>query len=92
MFILSRPQTVPLRENCSKFMRIVFLLFVSFLFPLNVNAGEGRVLLDRFLTETQTMSANFKQTLKSSDGELLQESAGSFYLQRAVSPGNRVRW
>ena len=54
----------------------------------NVNAGEGRVLLDRFLTETQTMSANFKQTLKSSDGELLQESAGSFYLQR---PG-RFRW
>ena len=54
----------------------------------NVYAGEGRVLLDRFLTETQTMSANFKQTLKSSDGRLLQESAGVFYLQR---PG-KFRW
>jgi len=54
----------------------------------NAYAGEGRVLLDKFLTETQTMSANFKQTLKSSDGRLLQESAGEFYLQR---PG-KFRW
>jgi outer membrane lipoprotein carrier protein len=46
------------------------------------------MLLDRFLTETQTMSANFKQTLKASDGKLLQESAGEFYLQR---PG-KFRW
>ncbi len=45
-------------------------------------------MLDKFLTETQTMSANFKQTLKSSDGRLLQESAGEFYLQR---PG-KFRW
>jgi len=46
------------------------------------------VLLDKFLTETQTMSANFKQTLKASDGSLMQESAGEFYLQR---PG-KFRW
>ena len=46
------------------------------------------MLLDRFLTETRTMSANFKQTLTSSDGALLQESKGVFYLQR---PG-RFRW
>ena len=46
------------------------------------------MLLDRFLTQTQTMSANFKQTLKSSDGRLMQESAGVFYLQR---PG-KFRW
>ena len=46
------------------------------------------MLLDKFLTETQTMSAKFKQTLKSADGKLLQESAGVFYLQR---PG-RFRW
>jgi outer membrane lipoprotein carrier protein len=56
--------------------------------PLTSNAGEGRVLLDKFLTETQTMSANFKQTLKASDGKLLQESTGEFYLQR---PG-KFRW
>lgn len=46
------------------------------------------MLLDRFLTDTQTMSATFKQTLKADDGRLLQESAGVFYLQR---PG-RFRW
>jgi outer membrane lipoprotein carrier protein len=69
-------------------MRIIFYLFLIVLVPFNTYAGEGRVLLDRFLTETQTMSANFTQTLKSSDGKLLQESAGTFYLQR---PG-RFRW
>jgi outer membrane lipoprotein-sorting protein len=63
-------------------MRIIFYLFFIVLVPFNTFAGEGRVLLDRFLTETQTMSANFTQTLKSSDGKLLQESAGTFYLQR----------
>lgn len=46
------------------------------------------MLLDKFLTDTQTMSANFKQTLKSGDGRMLQESAGTFYLQR---PG-KFRW
>ena len=54
----------------------------------NAFAGEGRVLLDKFLTQTQTMSAHFKQTLKASDGSLLQESSGEFYLQR---PG-KFRW
>jgi len=69
-------------------MRIFLLLILSLLIPVNVTAGEGKVLLDKFLTETQTMSANFKQTLKASDGSLLQESAGVFYLQR---PG-KFRW
>jgi len=73
--------------NTLRYCTLHTIVIVSFLAG-GVNAGEGRVLLDRFLTETQTMSANFKQTLKSSDGELLQESAGSFYLQR---PG-RFRW
>jgi len=69
-------------------MRIIFLTILCLVIPVHVYAGEGRVLLDRFLTETQTMSANFKQTLKSSDGRLMQESAGEFYLQR---PG-KFRW
>ena len=69
-------------------MRKIFRLFIFFVLPLNAHAGEGRVLLDKFLTETQTMSASFSQTLKAADGELLQESAGRFYLQR---PG-KFRW
>jgi outer membrane lipoprotein carrier protein len=66
---------------------ILLFLYLTLLSSVSL-AGEGRVLLDRFLTETQTMSANFKQTLKASDGTLLQESSGEFYLQR---PG-KFRW
>lgn len=75
-------------QSCVIHMRIIFLSVLYLVITVNAYAGEGRVLLDRFLTETQTMSANFKQTLKSSDGRLLQESAGVFYLQR---PG-KFRW
>lgn len=69
-------------------MKIFLLSILCFAVSLEAIAGEGRVLLDRFLTETQTMSANFKQTLRASDGKLMQESAGVFYLQR---PG-KFRW
>ena len=69
-------------------MKTVFLSLFLLSIAAISHAGEGRVLLDRFLNDTQTMSANFKQTLKASDGRLLQESAGEFYLQR---PG-RFRW
>lgn len=51
-------------------------------------AGEGERLLDQFIVGTKTMSANFSQTLSTSDGELLQESKGRFYLQK---PG-QFRW
>ena len=64
------------------------LIVIALIQGGSVHAGEGRVLLDRFLTKTQTMSANFKQTLKSNDGKMMQESAGVFYLQR---PG-KFRW
>lgn len=70
------------------FMKTCLLLILSLVVPLNAYAGEGRVLLDKFLTDTQTMSAHFKQTLKSAEGGMLQESAGTFYLQR---PG-KFRW
>ena len=69
-------------------MKTFLLSLFCFVIPIEAFAGEGRVLLDRFLTDTQTMSASFTQTLKASDGELMQESAGVFYLQR---PG-KFRW
>lgn len=69
-------------------MQILRLFTFWLAFSATAYAGEGRVLLDKFLTETQTMSANFKQILKTSDGRLLQESEGQFYLQR---PG-KFRW
>lgn len=53
-----------------------------------VSAGEGQRLLDHFLKESKTMSANFTQTLRADDNEVLQESTGRFYLNR---PG-KFRW
>ena len=58
------------------------------LFSTCVNAGEGERLLDKFLTQTKTMSADFAQTLRTDDGDVLQETSGKFYLNR---PG-KFRW
>ena len=63
-------------------------ILITLFYPAFSIAGEGRILLDKFLTQTNTMSANFKQVLQSSEGNLLQESEGQFYLQR---PG-KFRW
>jgi outer membrane lipoprotein carrier protein len=66
-----------------------FLLAASVVFFTEVAiAGDGEKLLDRFLTNTNTMQATFVQTLRTNDGEVLQESSGVFYLNR---PG-RFRW
>jgi hypothetical protein len=53
-------------------MKPALLFLFTILFSSLSFGGEGRVLLDRFLTETQTMSANFKQTMKARDGKWLQ--------------------
>ena len=69
-------------------MRLLFILLSLIVNAFPVHAGEGRAMLDKFLTETNTMSASFKQILMSNEGKLLQESEGLFYLQR---PG-KFRW
>jgi len=56
--------------------------------PVSVLAGEGELLLERFLSQSKTMSADFVQTLRADDNEVLQESKGRFYLNR---PG-KFRW
>lgn len=66
-----------------KYLAIIFLII-----PVCLNAGQGEEFLDKFLTETRTMSASFAQTLRTDDGEILQESSGRFYLNR---PG-KFRW
>ena len=66
------------------FIVYAILLFTS---PL-LHAGEGQRLLDKFLNDTQSMTAEFVQTLSTDDGEILQQSSGQFYLQR---PG-KFRW
>lgn len=64
------------------------LAMLLMLVPAITVAAEGEKLLDEFLTKTKTMSANFVQTLRASDGEVLQQSIGVFYLNR---PG-KFRW
>ena len=63
-----------------------FILF--FVLPVTAYAGEGEQLLDQFLTNSKTMSADFTQILRTEDNEVLQESKGHFYLNR---PG-KFRW
>lgn len=69
---------------------VIFLisLFLLLLSPVAVLAGEGERLLDKFLDSTNTMQAGFVQTLRTNDGEVLQESSGLFYLSL---PG-KFRW
>lgn len=61
---------------------------------VNVFAGEkgeistGEVYLERFLEKTKTLESHFQQTLRTHDGEILQQTEGQFYLSR---PG-KFRW
>ena len=68
------------------FLNSIFLS--ALIFPISVLAGEGELLLERFLSQSKTMSADFVQTLRADDNEVLQESKGHFYLNR---PG-KFRW
>ncbi len=50
--------------------------------------STGEVYLEKFLAKTQTLEANFQQTLRTHKGEVLQQTEGRFYLNR---PG-KFRW
>jgi outer membrane lipoprotein carrier protein len=50
--------------------------------------STGEAYLENFLANTQTFEAAFQQTLRTDDGEVIQQSEGQFYLQR---PG-LFRW
>ena len=50
--------------------------------------STGEVYLEKFLSKTQTLEANFQQTLRTHKGEILQQTEGKFYLNR---PG-KFRW
>ncbi len=49
---------------------------------------QGEVYLEDFLANTKTLEARFQQTLRTHDGEVLQQTEGDFYLDR---PG-KFRW
>jgi len=71
-------------------MKIFHIILFPLLFALAlpVSAGEGERLLDQFLTDTHSMSADFVQTLRAKNGDVLKQSSGRFYLSR---PG-KFRW
>jgi outer membrane lipoprotein carrier protein len=76
-------------------MKIFFVNMFLMLAVVSVNAyaevektSTGEVYLEKFLSKTQTLEANFQQTLRTREGEVLQQTEGKFYLNR---PG-KFRW
>jgi len=67
-----------------------FSLFFSsaIAFAEEKNQSTGEIYLENFLKKTQTLEANFQQTLRTHKGEVLQQTEGRFYLSR---PG-KFRW
>lgn len=76
-------------------MKTFFIKLFLILAVVSVNAfaedkklSMGEVYLEKFLVNTQTLEADFQQTLRTHDGEVLQQTEGKFYLDR---PG-KFRW
>jgi outer membrane lipoprotein carrier protein len=57
-------------------------------FAEDEKTSTGEIYLEKFLAKTQTLEANFQQTLRTREGEVLQQTEGKFYLNR---PG-KFRW
>lgn len=69
----------------------IFLIFIgasTSVIAADKNISQGEAYLEDFLANTQTLEANFQQTLRTHDGEVLQQTEGEFYLDR---PG-KFRW
>lgn len=64
-----------------KFQKLTVCVFLL-LGSLAAKAEPGSNLLEKFLSKTRTLQAEFKQELHDNHGFLLQESAGTFSLQR----------
>jgi len=68
---------------------IFLFILISFnAFSANEKESTGKKYLEDFLAKTQTLEASFQQTLRTHDGEVLQQTEGKFYLNR---PG-KFRW
>lgn len=73
----------------------IFLLLVVYTANVHAEATSssteisvGERYLENFLANTKTLQADFQQTLRSQDGEVIQQTDGKFYLSR---PG-KFRW
>ena len=72
---------------------LINIIILAVLFSQTAAAAEaknsvGEVYLEKFMSKTQTLEANFQQTLRTHKGEILQQTEGKFYLNR---PG-KFRW
>ncbi len=67
---------------------LVFTLFFTGAYAADKKATTGETYLENFLEKTQTFEANFQQTLRAHDGEVLQQTEGEFYLNRPA----KFRW
>jgi outer membrane lipoprotein carrier protein len=82
-------------ENTTTIMKLLLInIFLFFTFiSISVSAADkktttGETYLENFLEHTQTLEANFQQTLRAHDGEILQQTEGEFYLNRPA----KFRW
>jgi outer membrane lipoprotein carrier protein len=76
-------------------MKILLIKFLFLFAILTTSASadakkqsQGETYLEDFLSNTQTLEAAFQQTLRTHEGEVLQQTEGEFYLDR---PG-KFRW
>jgi len=71
---------------------LINIVLLTALISANAFSGDkksaGELYLENFLQTTNTIEANFQQVLRTHDGEILQQTAGQFYLSR---PG-KFRW
>ena len=67
---------------------LLFSAASAIVFAEEKKPSTGEVYLEKFLGKTQTLEANFQQTLRTHEGEVLQQTEGMFYLNR---PG-KFRW
>ena len=72
----------------SSMLKNILLIFVCALSPYAMADNSAVQQLQRFLDNTQSLSAHFEQTLLNEYDELMQQSAGELRMQR---PG-KFRW
>lgn len=69
-------------------MLFLFVASATSAFAADAEISAGEVYLEKFLANTKTLEADFRQTLRANDGVVLQQTEGVFYLDR---PG-KFRW
>ncbi|MFO7859483.1 MAG: outer membrane lipoprotein chaperone LolA [Ectothiorhodospiraceae bacterium] len=58
------------------------LIALALVLPAVVPAAEPQAALERYFTEVETLSGAFQQTVRDEDGSVLEESRGTFAIQR----------